>query len=224
MKALLPDPWDEHKELLREGSAQLGKVVRTTDFGAFIELTPQIEGLLHITELGRDLKHANQAVKEGDEVPVVIERVDRSARRIALSKLSKEEFDEYKAAVASGSTPPPNLRPGSRIKVKVSRVEGRGLLVRVAGVLGKRARGYVPSSELVGERGDLRKSYPIGAELDVKIVGLDRDGGLRCSPKALEVDDERKAVKDYRREAAKQGFGTFGDLLRAKLGQTDGKP
>ncbi|MFI5306844.1 MAG: S1 RNA-binding domain-containing protein [Polyangiales bacterium] len=223
MKALLPDPWDAHRELLKEGSAQLGKVVRTTDFGAFIELTPAIEGLLHITELGRDLKHANQVVKEGDELPVVIERVDRGARRIALSKLTTEEYEEYKAAVAAGETPPSNIRPGSRIKVKVTRVEARGLLVRVAGVLGKRARGYVPSSELAGERGDLRKAYPIGAELEVKIVSLDRDGGLRCSPKALLVDEERKAVKDYRREAAKQGFGTFGDLLRAKLGQSDEK-
>jgi len=96
--------------------------------------------------------------------------------------------------------------------------------VRVAGVLGRRARGYVPGSELPGGRGgDLRKLYPVGSELEVKVVGVDRDGGLRCSPKALAVDEERRAVKDYRREAAKQGFGTFGDLLRAKLGQADPK-
>ena len=40
----------------------------------------------------------------------------------------------------------------------------------------------------------------------------------------MQVDEERQAVKDYRREASKQGFGTFGDLLRAKLGQSDSKP
>jgi small subunit ribosomal protein S1 len=223
IKALLPDPWDAHSATLKEGGALLGKVTRTTEFGAFIELVPHVEGLLHVTELGRDLKHANQAVREGDEIPVLIERLDKQARRISLSKLTAQELEEYKSFAAAGEEPPRSVKPGSRIKVKVSRVEGRGLIVRVSGVLGKRARGYLPTSELAGDRGDLRKSYPIGSELEVKIVGLDRDGGLRCSQKALEVDDERRAVKDYRREAAKQGFGTFGDLLRAKLGQADSK-
>jgi small subunit ribosomal protein S1 len=229
MKALLPDPWDAHADVLSEGSARMAKVTRTTDFGAFMELVPQIEGLLHITELGRDLRHANQAVKEGDELPVVVERVDKGARRITLSKLSQQEYDEYQAAVAAGTATgedaPRSVRPGSRIKVKVVRAEGRGLVVRVAGVLGKRARGYIPGSELGGgdRSGDLRKSYPQGSEIEVKVVGIDRDGGLRCSPKALVVDDERRAIKDYRRDAAKQGFGTFGDLLRAKLGQADSK-
>ena len=218
MKALMPDPWDAHAELLTEGTVRSGKVTRTTDFGAFIELAPQVEGLLHITELGRDLQHASQAVKEGDELQVVIERVDNRARRISLSKLTAQEAAEI--AAAEGEETPRSLRPGSRITVKVARVEPRGLVVRVAGVVGKRSRGYVPSIELVrSQGGDLRKTYPVGSELDVKIVGIDRDGGLRCSPKALQIDDERRAVKDYRREAAKQGFGTFGDLLRAKLGE-----
>jgi small subunit ribosomal protein S1 len=223
IKALLPDPWDAHADALREGTARAAKVTRTTDFGAFVELAPQVEGLLHISELGRDLQHANQAVKEGEEIFVVVERVDKKARRITLSRLTAQEMEEYKASEAAGEERPRSVRPGSRIKVKVTKAESRGLLVRVSGVLGKRARGYVPSSELVGERGDLRKAYPVGRELEVKIVSLDRDGGLRCSVKALEVDDERRAVKDYRREAAKQGFGTFGDLLRAKLGQSDSK-
>jgi small subunit ribosomal protein S1 len=219
MKSLMPDPWDAHAELLTEGTVRPGKVTRTTDFGAFIELAPQVEGLLHITELGRDLQHASQAVKEGDELQVVIERVDTRARRISLSKLTPQEAAEI--AAAEGEEAPRSLRPGSRITVKVARVEPRGLVVRVAGVVGKRARGYVPSTELVrSQGGDLRKLYAIGSELDVKIVGIDRDGGLRCSPKALQIDDERRAVKDYRREAAKQGFGTFGDLLRAKLGES----
>lgn len=223
MKALLPDPWDAHGDALAEGAVRRGKVTRTTDFGAFIELAPQIEGLLHITELGRDLKHANQAINEGDEVCVVVERADKRARRITLSKLSPQEMAEYESAQASGAEAPRNVRPGSRIKVIVTRVENRGLVVRVAGAVGKRARGYVPGIELGERSGDLRKSFPIGAEIEVKVVGIDRDGSLRCSPKALAVDEERRAVKDYRREAAKQGFGTFGDLLRAKLGQPEPK-
>jgi len=222
IKALLPDPWDAHNDVLREGCVQKGKVTRTTDFGAFIQLAPEIEGLLHITELGRDLKHASSAVKEGDDIHVVVERVDRRARRIALSKLTAAEVVEFEAgALEEGQKA---VRPGSRITVKVERVEPQGLLVRVQGAVGRRARGYVPRSEM-GESGsgDMRKRFPQGSSLEVKVVGIDRDGGIRCSPKALQVDDERKAIKDYRREAAQQGFGTFGDLLRAKLGEAGPK-
>ena len=54
-------------------------------------------------------------------------------------------------------------------------------------------------------------------ELDVKVIGNDRDGGLRLSRKGFHNDEERRAVHDYRREAASKGFGTFGDLLRTTL-------
>ena len=98
VKALLPDPWDSHAAALNEGAIHKGKVVRATEFGAFIEIVPEIEGLLHITELGRDLKHANLAVKEGEEIYVAVERVDRRARRISLSKLSAARSRSSKRA------------------------------------------------------------------------------------------------------------------------------
>ena len=106
----------------------------------------------------------------------------------------------------------------------VDRADHRGVQVRVAGVVGRRSRGFIPASETGTERGsDLRKRFPSGETIEVKVIGTDRDGGLKCSVKGLALDDERKAVKDYRREASKQGFGTFGDLLKAKLGQAGGK-
>jgi len=220
MKALLPDPWDDHKDAIAEGTVQKGKVTRTTDFGAFVELAPGIEGLLHITELGRDLKHASQVLKDGEEMPVIVERADRSARRISLSRLSASELQDFQDGKLSDPTAAPkNLRSGAKISVQVDKVEQRGVHVRIAGAIGKRARGYIPGSESGLERGaDLRKAFPLGEEVEIKVIGTDRDGGLRCSVKALRMDEERRAIKDYRREASKQGFGTFGDLLKAKLG------
>jgi small subunit ribosomal protein S1 len=221
VKALLPDPWDEHAQAITEGAVHKGKVVRATEFGAFIELVPAIEGLLHITELGRDLKHASQAVREGDEIYVAVERVDRRARRISLSKLSPAEIQEFEAGgLTRDDSSTRNLRQGNNVKLKVERIEPRCVFARVAGTVGKRGRAFIPNSETGTERGtDLRKLFPPGRELEAKIIGIDRDGSLKCSIKALEIDEERQAVKSYRREAAKQGFGTFGDLLRAKLGE-----
>jgi small subunit ribosomal protein S1 len=220
IKALLDDPWDLHPEAVAEGTVKAGKVTRTTDFGAFVELAPAVEGLLRINELGRELTHANQAVKEGEEVYVVIERVDRHARRISLSKLSDSAVQDFKEGKLNDpSQRQPSLHPGARVMVKVESVEHRGLVVRVIGAAGKRARAFVPSNETGTERGtDLRKSFPRNSEMEVKILGVERDGSLKCSRKALAVDDERRAIKEYRREAASQGLGTFGDLLRAKLG------
>jgi len=219
LKALQSDPWEQHGDAVSEGAVHTGKVTTVTDFGAFIEIVPGVEGLLHISELGHDLKHANQVLNVGDDVPVVVERADRKTRRISLSKLSPSELAEHEQAVQSGeSAAPKSLRQGETIKVKIEKVEPRGILVRVAGVIGRRGRAYLPAAETGTDRGaDLRKRFPAGTELEVKVIGNDRDGGLRVSVKALAVDEERKAIKDYRKAAAKQGFGTFGDLLRAKL-------
>ncbi len=216
LKTLQADPWSEHTALLEPGSIVNGKVVRTTEFGAFIELAPQIEGLLHISELGRDLKHANQAIEEGAEIQVVVERVDRKARRISLSKLSQAEQKSLEAGVDAKSARPP--KPGASVTVVVDKIEHAGLLVQVPGVFGRRGRGFIPNVEMGTERGtDHRRGFPPGTEILAKVIGVDRDGGFRFSRKALLVDEEKRAVQDYRREAARQGLGTFGDLLRAKL-------
>ena len=216
LKTLQADPWSAHEDLLEPGTVHTGKVVRTTEFGAFIELAPQIEGLLHISELGRELKHANQAINEGDEVRVVVERIDRKQRRISLSKLSAAEEKFFDSGEESKGARPP--KPGQHLTVVVDKVEHAGLIVQVPGVFGRRGRGFIPNSEMGTERGtDHRKGFPTGTKIPVKVVGIDRDGGFRFSRKALVAEEEKRAVQDYRRSAAGQGLGTFGDLLRKKL-------
>ena len=216
MKALQEDPWSAHAALLEPGAVHTGKVVRTTEFGAFVELAPQIEGLLHISELGRELKHANQALEEGSEIKVVVERADPKARRISLSKLSQAEITAIEGGADPKSMRPP--KPGAQLKVVVDKVEHAGLSVQVPGVFGRRGRGFIPNVEMGTERGtDHRKDFPPGTEIQVKAIGIDRDGGCRFSRKALLAEEEKRAIQDYRREVARQGLGTFGDLLRAKL-------
>ena len=85
-------------------------------------------------------------------------------------------------------------------------------------MLGKRGRGFIPGRELQDVRDDKRKGVSQGDVVEVKVIGTERDGTLRCSIRARLLDDERKAVREYRKESAKEGLGTFGDLLKAKLG------
>ena len=218
MKALAQDPWEQTVASLEEGSGRKGKVTRVAEFGAFVELVPGVEGLLHVTELGRDLKHASERIKEGEDVFVVLERIDRKARRISLSKMSELDVKAFEEGTFESNGAAKAPRPGSMVNVKVDRVEPVGVHVQIEGISGRRGRGFIPNAEMGTERGtDHRKKFPPGMALEVKVIGLDRDGGLKLSRKGFYQDEERRAVQDYRREAASKGFGTFGDLLKNKL-------
>ncbi len=220
MRACQPDPLDAAKDTIRPGTPIKGKVVRTTEFGAFIQFEENVEGLLHISELGgsRELTHAKQAVTEGDEIHVVVERVDRQQRRISLSKLSEADAAAIEAGEIEVGKAPRSLKPGSVVPVIVKRVDHTGVQVQVEGMLGKRGRGFIRSRELQDTNDDRKKGVSQGDVIEVKVIGTERDGSLRCSIRARLLDDERKAVREYRKESAQQGLGTFGDLLKAKLG------
>ncbi|HKI00920.1 MAG TPA: S1 RNA-binding domain-containing protein [Thermoanaerobaculia bacterium] len=86
-RALESDPWNDAASRFPEGTETTGRVARTESFGAFIELTPGLEGLVHISEMGagRRLNHAKEAVQPGQEVQVRVLAVDTARRRISLS-------------------------------------------------------------------------------------------------------------------------------------------
>jgi len=102
LKALARDPWDEVPQRFGPGTRATGKVVRVESFGAFLELEPGIEGLLHVGELaqGKPIRHAREAAKVGQTFPVVVREVDPERRRIAL-ELADVEEEDGRAYVAS---------------------------------------------------------------------------------------------------------------------------
>ncbi len=87
LKATLPDPWDEVWAKFPEGSIHSGAVVRLTNFGAFISLSPGIDGLLHISKLGKGkrIAHAREVMAVGDTVEVRIDSIDKEGKKISLS-------------------------------------------------------------------------------------------------------------------------------------------
>ncbi len=95
IKALAQDPWPASAGSLVVGSDVVGKVARLADFGAFVELIPGVEGLVHVSELAsRRLMHPREAVSEGDEITVRILDVDLQRRRISLSRKQADDFSE----------------------------------------------------------------------------------------------------------------------------------
>ncbi len=87
MRALKEDPWAEQIARLREGGRVGGRVVKLEAFGAFVEIAPGVEGLVHVSEIpsNKRLSHARQALSLGDTVEVVVKAIDREQRRISLS-------------------------------------------------------------------------------------------------------------------------------------------
>ena len=99
LKETLNDPWDRVEGKYPAGSQHAGNVSRLTAFGAFVSLEPGVDGLLHISKLGggRRIRHPGEAVKEGEEVAVLVESVDRGKRRISLA-LQEDETEKGHAA------------------------------------------------------------------------------------------------------------------------------
>jgi small subunit ribosomal protein S1 len=109
LKSLERDPWSEVETQFPEGARLSGTVMRLESYGGFVELLPGIEGLVHISELGkgRQLRHAREALKVGQKVEVVVQAVDREKRRISLA-LAGGAGDE------GGELPPAPSGPPAR--------------------------------------------------------------------------------------------------------------
>jgi small subunit ribosomal protein S1 len=92
-RSLEKDPWQEAASQFPDGAEVTGKVMRMESFGAFVEIAPGVEGLLHISEIGggRRLNHPREALQQGQEIPVRVLSVDTGKRRISLGIATGEE-------------------------------------------------------------------------------------------------------------------------------------
>jgi small subunit ribosomal protein S1 len=205
LKALAADPW-EGLDLV-QGRVVLGTVVRTTEFGRFVRIAPGVEGLLHVSELGRDFK-----AEDGEEIRVVVKKLDRETKKISL--VPAADGAEVGSTVANVSV---DLKVNSVVQGTVERIETYGIFVQVDGTKGRAGRGLVPTVELGVPRGtDLRKAFPEGTRVTAKVLETG-DGRLRLSIKGAKDAEERA---DFEAAKGKQGaprsLGTFADLLKGR--------
>ncbi|MCX5823730.1 MAG: S1 RNA-binding domain-containing protein, partial [Deltaproteobacteria bacterium] len=96
LRLSLPDPWERVEAEFPEGSSFTGTVARLTKFGAFVTLIPGVDGLIHISRLGRGkrITHPSEVLTEGQEVTVKIEKIDRAAKRISLAPVGDAEEEK----------------------------------------------------------------------------------------------------------------------------------
>lgn len=99
LKECLPNPWDTVEQFFFEGAIHPGRIVRLTNFGAFVNLAPGIDGLIHISKLGKGkrIQHPHEVAAVGQTLDVKIEQVDRSQKRISLAPV-QEKKEENKTS------------------------------------------------------------------------------------------------------------------------------
>jgi small subunit ribosomal protein S1 len=210
LKALAADPWAELD--IVEGRVMKGTVVRLTEFGRFIRLAPAVEGLLHISELGKN-GAPGMTGDEGEELVVVVKRIDKTAKKISL--VPAPDGAEVGSTIAGGASPA--IKVNAVVTGVVERIETYGIFVQVDGTKGRSGRGLVPQAELGVPRGtDLRKSFPEGTKVTAKVLETG-EGKLRLSIKGAKDAEERADFEAARGKAnAPASLGTFADLLKGR--------
>ena len=185
-KQLLDDPWETFEKGHEEGDTVEGKVVSLADFGAFIEVAPGLEGLVHVTELawtGRT-NHPGEVLDVGDEVEVKIIEIDPDKRRIGLSlkQLEPNPWEEFAGEVEVGEI----------IEGEITNITNFGMFVEVAPDI----EGLVHVSDLswTEQIEDISDHYEVGEEVEAKVLEVDVDAQrLGLGVKQLEKDPWAKA-------------------------------
>ena len=208
LKALEADPWMAALEQLRERQVVSGRLIRMTDFGAFVEILPGVDGLLHVSEIPRNQQgEFKEAVGTHEEIAVLILTIDPEKQRIALA-LAPE-------GLAPGDQAEDvDLSIGTVLTGAVERVESFGVFVR----LGPGQTGLIPNAEMGTPRGtDHRKEFPPGADVKVAVLAIEEGGKrIRLSRTKARAHEEQAETQAYLASSQKeQGFGlSLGDLLQ----------
>jgi small subunit ribosomal protein S1 len=205
MKQLAPDPWTTAADKYKPGERARGTVTRTTDFGAFVELEPGLEGLIHISELSwtRKVKRVADIVKPGDAVEAVVLSVNLAERRLSLG-LKQALGDPWAEAAQK-------FPVGSQVSGPVTNMQKFGAFVQIA----EGIEGMVHVSDITADR---RLNHPS----DMLKVGQ------VVQAQVLAVDPEKRQVKLGMKQLVPTGLDEYleehnvGDVVTGRLIEESG--
>ena len=204
------NPWDGFAESFKKGDRISGSIKSITDFGIFIGLDGNIDGLVHLSDISWE-ESGEEAVRnynKGDEIETVILSIDSERERISLG-IKQLEDDPYMDYVS-------NFEKGSVVKGRVLTVEAKSATLE----LQDRVEGTLRASEVSRDKvEDIRTILKEGEEIEVKIANIDqKNRHISLSIKAIEIDDENAAIKEHKnQESSDVSPGTIGDLIKAEL-------
>ncbi len=209
LKQCKQNPWKEFSENFNRGDKVSGQIKSITDFGVFIGLAGNIDGLVHLSDLSWDVpgEEAVRNYQKGQQVEAMVLSIDPERERISLGikQLAQDPFSDYIADNPKGTI----------VKGVVKEVDARGAVID----LGNGIEGQLRSSELARDRvEDARTVLKVGQEIEARFTGVDRKTRtIALSIKAKEIHEEQEAVSNYRSEQPSSGT-SLGDLLKEQIG------
>ena len=210
LKQCKANPWKEFAENYNRGDKVSGQIKSITDFGIFIGLPGNIDGLVHLSDISWDLpgEEAVRNYQKGQQLEAMVLSIDPERERISLGikQLAKDPFSAYIAENPKGTI----------VKGTVKEVDARGAVID----LGNGIDGQLRASELGRDRvEDARTVLKVGEEIEAKFTGVDRKSRtISLSIKAKEMHEEQEAVQSYRSESSSSSGTSLGDLLKEQIG------
>ncbi len=206
LKQTMSNPWDAFLEQHPIGSEMEGEVKNITEFGLFIGLPGEIDGMVHMSDLDWEKpgEQAIEAYKKGDMVKVKVLDIDVEKERISLGvkQLTGDPFESEMS----------NVTRGAVVTGTVSEITTGGIEVTIADGV----KGFIRKSDLSRDRSEQRPDrFAVGEKVDAKVTSIDKSSRkISLSIKAREVEEEKQAMADY---GSSDAGASLGDILGAAL-------
>ena len=214
LKQCKANPWKEFAENFNRGDRVSGQIKSITDFGIFIGLAGNIDGLVHLSDISWDVpgEEAVRSYQKGQLLEAMVLSIDPERERISLGvkQMAKDPFSGYIAENPRGTV----------VIGTVKEVDARGAVID----LGNGIEGQLRATELGRDRiDDARTVLKVGEEVEAKFIGVDRKTRtISLSIKAKEMHEEAETVQNYRTETGSSASGTsLGDLLKEQIDNAD---
>jgi len=214
LKQCKANPWSDFAENYNKGDKVSGQIRSITDFGVFIGLPGDIDGLVHLSDLSWDLpgEEAVRNYTKGEELETVVLNIEPERERISLGvkQLDKDPMSLFLAEHPKGSI----------VKGVIQEVDAKMATIELEdGVIGQ-----LRASEISQDRvEDARTALKVGDEIEARFTGVDRKSRvLSLSIKAKEAQEEAQAIKTYKTESSQaSSSATLGDLLKEQMKPDD---
>lgn len=205
MKQIQENPWKAFADSHKVGDVIEGEVKNMIEFGIFIALNDEIDGMIHTSDLSWEIpgEEAIKEYKKGQMVKAKILDIDVEKERISLGV--KQLTDDRGAAVAE------TLKKGETVTGVVSAIEDGGIEVDVDGI-----KGFIKRTDLAKDKSEQKpERFAVGEKVDAKVVSFDaKTRKLTLSIKAREVAEDKKAVEEF---GSTSSGASLGDILGAAL-------
>jgi len=208
VKQLTENPWQVFTHKHKEGDKIKGTIKSITDFGVFIGLEGNIDGLVHLSDVSwNDEEEAIRQLEKNQEIEAIVLSIDVERERISLGikQLQEDAFNEYTQL----------NNKGSRVKGKVNEITDERIIL----LLSEGVQGYIPLKDY--QNSSQEGDPSLGDEIEVVVASIDKkDREIILSLRALEKAEERDALKDNvdrNKEIEEASKSNIGDMIKAEL-------